>query len=536
MVRDRVIALASAIAGSVLLLGAAPSQPVCEFQVSPVWIELDGAARSGAIDIQTGPGCAWTAAVSSLGFITLGASAGSGPGQLAYSVSRFSENPFDTPLRQGVIQIRWNTPTAGQNVFITQSNGPCNRLGVGEGAGATSRTFGAGGGGGRFEILAGDGFSYPWRVAQASDWITVTNPPLGIVRSGDGGFGILVAPNPSPSPRDGYVLTCNGQPIGIHQAGRSPRSGPYVPADVDDDGVADLVVYRPGNATFYALRSATGYTQYDVLTWGTAGRANVPVPADFDGDAKMDLVVNDTSASCCNDLFSQRWNALYSSNDYSAATATHLTHPAAARSEDRPLLADFNGDGRSDFASYRPSTGEWFVRVSDKLASQPIAERTQWGLPGDVPAAADFDGDHRTDLAVWRPSNGTWYIRLSSEGYSVASARTIQWGLPDDVPVPGDFDGDGHADLAVWRPSTGTWYVVFASTNYQASINFSVQWGLSGDAPVANDYDGDGRLDFAVWRPANGVWYLLLSSGQYRYENAKAYQWGLPGDIPVAAR
>lgn len=134
-------------------------------------------------------------------------------------------------------------------------------------------------------------------------------------------------------------------------------------------------------------------------------------------------------------------------------------------------------------------------------APAPNGRSTQWGVYGDVAVPADYDGDGRTDIAQWRPATGVWYVINSSTG----SVSVRQWGLNGDIPVAGDYDGDRKADLAVWRPSNGVWYIMHSSSG-QAREQ---QWGLSGDIPQPGDYDGNGRADFAVLRPGSFVWHVL---------------------------
>jgi Stage II sporulation protein/FG-GAP-like repeat len=158
---------------------------------------------------------------------------------------------------------------------------------------------------------------------------------------------------------------------------------------------------------------------------------------------------------------------------------------------DIPVAAHYSGIAEpSVFAVFVPSTHTWWLRGRASI---------DYGATGDVPVPGDYDGDGKTDIAVWRPSTGVWYVR-SAAG---ATVQRVVWGRKGDIPVPADYTGDGKTDLAVYRPSTHQFLVRGQS---------AVHYGVAGDIPVTGDFTGDGKADCAVYDPPTHRWYVIGAS------------------------
>ncbi len=261
---------------------------------------------------------------------------------------------------------------------------------------------------------------------------------------------------------------------------------------------------RVGKISFYMAGNAAnsdGGTSGDSIYTTSKSTLSGTAISNFDTDGKSDIAVWRPSNGF--------WYSLNS-------TDSNLKSQGFGASGDIIVPGDYDGDGRTDVAVFRPSNGVWYINGSTAGFTG-----YQFGASSDIPVPGDYDGDLKNDYAVFRPSNGIWYILRSSDG----GFEYRQFGFSSDKTAQGDYDGDGKTDVAVFRPSNGVWYIQKSRDGFTA-----IPFGAEQDLTAPGDYDGDGKTDIAVFRPSNGVWYLRKSRDGF-----SGVQFGANQDVPIPA-
>ena len=91
----------------------------CNYSVAPVDFRGCEFGGGGTVTVDTAAGCGWTASTGASWIPISSGQTGLGPGTIRFT---FTSN-YDE-ARQDIIEVRWPTPTAGQNVRVAQAG--CN--------------------------------------------------------------------------------------------------------------------------------------------------------------------------------------------------------------------------------------------------------------------------------------------------------------------------------------------------------------------------------------------------------------------------
>jgi hypothetical protein len=186
----------------------------CEYSVAPIQFSPCMSAPSSlTATVTTQAGCTWTASSGASWITVTGGRSGKGSGTVSFRVSDNWEAP-----RNGVVMVRWPTPTAGQNLQVSQAG--CYYT-----VSTPALSFAAAGGSGQFGVVQ---MSDPitcggplqdacrWTAQANVPWITITTT---MPQTGDNPVAFSVAPNPNAAARTGRI-TVRDKVVQITQSGQ----------------------------------------------------------------------------------------------------------------------------------------------------------------------------------------------------------------------------------------------------------------------------------------------------------------------------
>ena len=295
------------------------------------------------------------------------------------------------------------------------------------------------------------------------------------------------------------------------------------------NAAGENIIFIFGGLDGYGNQSSAVY-EYNVLTGVTTQRESMPYPVVNGGAAVLPIppasaklepgILNSTpfGATPTEELrmlfFGGLTDGVVTNNnllfDYVPAEALGIIDSG-----------DYDGDGTSDIAVYRGSSGLWAVRG---------VTRSYFGSSSDQPVSGDYNGDGTAEIGIFRGSSGLWAIKGVTRTYFGSSSDTavplrfnpssaceigifrealglwavkgvtrVYFGATDDLPVPGDYDGDGTKEFGVFRGSSGLWALRGVSRVY---------FGNAIDEVVPGDYDGDSTWETGIFRSSSGLWAI----------------------------
>ncbi len=460
----------------------------CTYALSADSKSVPSAGGKGAVSVETGADCAWSAATDA-GWITIdGGESGRGSGTVSYDV--LPNTAYST--RTGRIAIGEDARIVVHTV--TQASACTYTVSPDE------AHFPAAGGTGELGLSASDA-ACGWTAAADRSWITITDEQ----GAGNGQIRYTVTANPGTTARQG-TIQAGGARVSIRQDG---TVAPTPALLSNGESIRDLVQDKNG-ALFFRITVPSGAATLQIQTYGGDGNCDlfvrygtIPESGPYDGRSEKpgndETVVIDTPRA--GDWFIKLFATQYFT-DVSVTASFQTTSCRYALSPSSQAFTAEGGNGGVDVAT---SGGDcaW-------TADNPIP----WV---EIVSNSSGNGDGRIDFRV-APNLGTTSrqgvvtvvdqaFTITQSGYTGSGSARLENGTAVDVPAQNAGDAR-YYHIEVPPDQTR----LTLSLRGDGDADLYVRYGT---APTLETYDEAPYLigsdeDVTIDDPASGIWHLMV--------------------------
>jgi hypothetical protein len=293
-------------------------------------------------------------------------------------------------------------------------------------------------------------------------------------------------------------------------------------ADLNRDGKPDLVIAQQSGGVSVLLGNGDGSFQTTVK-YAAANYGSDVLVADVNGDGRLDLAVANSGCGTqfgCSATGPASISLLLGLGDGTFVGGTQYPFQSGNPSL-QVVSADFNGDGKPDFAAQTPNTAQTTSTLAVYLGNgdgtlQPQISTTV-SSNGDI-AAADLNGDGKADIAMVYANctqgacqPGYAAVLIGNGDGTFQSPVPYATGLQPGSLVIGDFNGDGKPDLATSNSTSDNISILLNNGGGTFPAHVEYPTGLAPGNIISGDFNGDGKLDLVVTTETG--FSLLLGNG-----------------------
>jgi RHS repeat-associated protein len=324
-------------------------------------------------------------------------------------------------------------------------------------------------------------------------------------------------------------------------------------ADMDGDGLCDLIKLNDSNLTFYKSTGISFTENPSILSFDySTDKIDI---IDYDGDGKREILrrIPSSKTLTYNDDPDGYWNwtdgkwyrdhpgyyGLYDLSGHQICSAyldivgTPIEGMAPNPGSGTSQIVDFNGDGCSDILVL--FSGTYKLYEFKGTGNTLIQTFSDVNLKNSYQLyIGDFNGDGTTDIVrASSQDHGSWsMLELTKDGFKdhvINGFSNFNLHYDQNMSYSADVNGDGKMDIIFW----GKGYDVNNPTNH---INIAINKGngyeynlteytspitldlspLSADVPLyfyCADYNGDGRDEFFYSKPGSQKCFSFALGG-----------------------